>query len=302
MDVTAAQMLPGERLRQLLPAGRVTDAELPTLDTALSALLARCRQEWPDLDVPDTAFLAFLAERMPAGGPIVEALQSLHASDLYLACGCALRQAAAHAALERSYLGEVQSYVGRIDGSAAFVDEVRQRLRERILLSEANGRPRIAEYTGKGALGAWLRAVSVRLALDLRRGAVNAAAPGEEEDEPAKLSAPVGDPELDYLKIRYRNEYRAALSATLSALSPDERNVLRLHYLDGLSIDEIGLSYRVHRSTVARWIARARGRILEEVRRRLSNQLKVETEEVDSIMRLVQSQLDVSLRHFFTGG
>ena len=52
--------------------------------------------------------------------------------------------------------------MARIDSSSQFVDEVKQGLRERLLVGPP---PRIAEYSGSGPLGGWLRVVSVRLAI-----------------------------------------------------------------------------------------------------------------------------------------
>jgi RNA polymerase sigma-70 factor (ECF subfamily) len=103
------------------------------------------------------------------------------------------------------------------------------------------------------------------------------------------------DPELDFLKVRYRAEFRAAFYETLRNLGIDERNVLRFHYMDGLTIDEIGAAYGVHRATVARWLARAREDVLEKTRRALSERLKVDTQEAASVIALIQSRLEVSL-------
>ncbi len=71
-----------------------------------------------------------------------------------------------------------------------------------------------------------------------------------------------------------------------------------MHYLDGLNIDEIGASFRVHRSTVARWLAQARERILEETRKLLSSRLQIGRAEAESVIHLVQSQLDVSIYRY----
>ena len=83
--------------------------------------------------------------------------------------------------------------------------------------------------------------------------------------------------------------------ATLAALPADERTVLRMHYLDGLNIDRIGVVFNVHRATVARWIARTRDALLAETKRRLGERLRVTGRELASLMGLVQSQLDVSI-------
>ena len=53
---------------------------------------------------------------------------------------------------------------------------------------------------------------------------------------------------------------------------------------------------RVESSTVARWIARARERLLTLTREELTARLGLTPDELDSLLRLVRSQLDVSLR------
>ena len=259
----------------------------------LAAVIGRGERRWPGVKVDAAAFAAHVRAVLPPGAPLAASLEALHAEDLYLACGCAAADDKALQAFEAEFLPQVADYVGQIDRDPVFVDEVRQRLRERLFVpAEHGGRPRICEYTGRGALGAWLRVVAVRVALNLRRRAkATVSADGE---EPA-LRSPAPDPEVDYLKTRYGEEFRAAFRATLDTLSRDERNLLKLHYLEGLNIDEIGVAYHVHRATVARWLAQARERILEETRRQLAERLDAGSQDVDSVLALVRSQLDVSI-------
>ena len=71
--------------------------------------------------------------------------------------------------------------------------------------------------------------------------------------------------------------------------------LLRLHYIDTLSIDEIGELYHAHRATVARWIAKARDDIMVRTRSILIEQKGIPRSEYESVMLLIQSQLGVSL-------
>ncbi len=103
------------------------------------------------------------------------------------------------------------------------------------------------------------------------------------------------DPEIAYLKEHYRDEFRAAFVFALGTLSERERNVLRQHHIDGLTIDQLGTLYQVHRATAARWVAAARMTLLDQTRGRLVAKLGVAADEVDSIIRLVRSQLDISI-------
>ncbi len=81
--------------------------------------------------------------------------------------------------------------------------------------------------------------------------------------------------ELSLIKVHYRSEFKAAFEAALATLSSRERNVLRLHILDGLNIEQIGTLYKAHRATVARWIAASRKKIDEGTRRALADKLKL---------------------------
>jgi len=103
------------------------------------------------------------------------------------------------------------------------------------------------------------------------------------------------DPLLAALKSRYRDEFRDAFAETAAVLTDRERTLLRYRFLDGLSIDEIGVLYRVHRATVARWLAATRETLFEGTRTRLMSRLAVSDSEVDSVLRLIDSQLDASL-------
>src|SRR5205823_12308411 len=83
------------------------------------------------------------------------------------------------------------------------------------------------------------------------------------------------DPVLAQLKQRYRDEFGEAFRQAAAALTPRERTLLRYRFLDGLSIDEIGVLHRVHRATVARWIAAIREALFEATRERLGSRLAI---------------------------
>jgi RNA polymerase sigma-70 factor (ECF subfamily) len=102
------------------------------------------------------------------------------------------------------------------------------------------------------------------------------------------------DPLLAGVKQRYRDEFRIAFGEAAAQLTDRERTLLRYRFVDDLSIDEIGALYRVHRATVARWIAAIRESLFEGTRTRLMARLELDEPEVDSVLRLIDSQLDVS--------
>lgn len=294
---------PAPRSASLSPAFRAHCAprgiglpEDAALEPLLERVLATAREAWPGVALEPPAFMRHLAERVPSGdAPLPKVLEQWVCPDLYLACACAAQDPAALVHFGRLLHTAVPVAVGRLDPSPAFADEVEQRLRERMLVAGASGPARILKYSGLAPLQEWLKAAAYRDAVDMLR------AHGREQptDEPAaELEAIGADPELAYLKDHYRAHFRSAFEQALETLSARDRTVLRLHLLEGLNIDSIGAMYGVHRATVARWMAAGRGQLLERTRQGLGERLKLSGEELDSILRLVVSRLDLSIGGF----
>jgi RNA polymerase sigma-70 factor, ECF subfamily len=247
----------------------------------MDEFLRRGRAAWPELDLPDEVARAHFA-----GKP------SDHAEDLYLACACALGHPAALAAFEERHLAQVKVFLGRMKPAPSLVDEVKQALRVRLLVAPPGEVPRIAEYAGRGTLTSWVRVAAIRLAIDLLKQS-GATAPGGEDELLDQIGG--GDPELEAIKERYREQVNAALRDAFAALSAEQRNLLRLSYRDGRSIDEIGALLGAHRSTAARGIAEARDAILAGAQRLLGERLRLTPSELESLVRLLRSQLHLSV-------
>ncbi len=75
--------------------------------------------------------------------------------------------------------------------------------------------------------------------------------------------------------------------------------MLRLYFLDGLSIDRIAAVYAVHRATAARWVARGREALLRGTQEVLGQRFRLDQAEVESLVGIVRSQLDVTLSSLF---
>lgn len=118
--------------------------------------------------------------------------------------------------------------------------------------------------------------------------------PVEDDELLQRIEAP-GNLALDHAKGLYRQEFKRAFEGALQALPDRQRTLLRQHYVDGLTIDELGSLYRVHRSTAARLLVRARLLVLEATRTRMMADLHVQSQDVDSIIRMIQSQVDINL-------
>jgi RNA polymerase sigma-70 factor (ECF subfamily) len=62
-----------------------------------------------------------------------------------------------------------------------------------------------------------------------------------------------------------------------------------------VTIDVLAAEHGVHRATAARWLADARTAVHDRTRVELARSLGAATHEADSIIRLVEGRLDVSL-------
>jgi RNA polymerase sigma-70 factor, ECF subfamily len=263
------------------------------LETSLRTFDAAGRSAWAGIVLSAEAFVAHAATHLGGEADPVSALARLHAGDLFLACACAQGATGALAAFESAFLARVPRLVARIDGSAAFADDVAQEIREAFLLPGGRARTGIAGYSGRGALANYLRIIALRIALRLRgeRG------PGTASEERLREveSSSTGDPEFDYLKIRYRPAYESAFQSALMALTDHDRLLLRLQYVDGLKLDAIAALYRMHRSTAVRWRAKIRRTLLETTRQRLRESIHLTDSEFESLFHLVRSEMHVSL-------
>jgi RNA polymerase sigma-70 factor (ECF subfamily) len=261
-----------------------------SLRAILDRLLSEARARRPELAVTDAQFLAHIKAQLPDGADPAQALAGLHAADLYLACALALGDPRAVALFETELLPEIEKAVAPIDRSRDFVDEVKQILRERLLSGE---RPRIVDYAGRGPLGAWLRMAATRSALNLRRQAKNRrSAEVRREAEAARVGL---DAEVQLLRKRYGRQVKSAIQRAMTRLDGEERRLLKLHYLDGVSLQQIGHDRQVDRSTASRWVAAARVRLLTETRLELERMLRLGPASMDSLLGALGSELDVSL-------
>lgn len=65
--------------------------------------------------------------------------------------------------------------------------------------------------------------------------------------------------------------------------------------VDGLSLDQLARTEAVHRATAARRLQKVRAQVVSSVRRLLTARLKLSPSELESLVRLARSQLDLSL-------
>lgn len=280
-----------------LPAGVSVEASaLPALGARLYELYAAGKAGLPHVELTAARFAEHLAEHLDADLPVLEALARLHAADLYLALGCLTRSDRAIAAFEAGYMPAARGALGRMNLPDADAEEVLQSLREKLLVGAPDRPARIAEYAGRGELKGWLAAAAVRMALNRLRNRKREVL--LDEDELLEVPASSDDPEVERIRALCQAEFRLAFQAAAGALEPRERVLLRYHFIDGLTIDDLAALHRVHRATAARWLAAARRRLADGTRAQLARRLALGASELESLLRVVRSQLDLSIRQY----
>ena len=214
--------------------------------------------------------------------------RALHIDDLHLACACARGDRAALRAFDQSYTASVRRTLRRAGVPETIVDDVLGDLPMRLFTAADGGVPQIHGYTGRGDLGAWARSVALHGALKLLRRA-RKQVPFDDGVE----DVPLVDPELVHLRELYASSLGELLRVAFAALEPAERAILRQYYRHGLTIDDLGRMHGVHRVTAARRVKHARESLVGAVRARAREQLEIDTESVDSVLRLCGSRLAV---------
>ncbi|MBS2018042.1 MAG: sigma-70 family RNA polymerase sigma factor [Deltaproteobacteria bacterium] len=262
-------------------------------DAKLAALVAKGREAWPKVTLASEVFRAHVVRHVASDA----ALEALHVADLYLACALTGGDRAAQAYFEEAFMARVPEYVLRVRVERDVVDEVQQKLRETLLMAGEGRAPKIAEYSGKGALGGWVRVAAVRTALNHvrdRKAGVAGASRSLTDD-----LAVAGDPELAFVKEHAHELFADAFKRVLAGLDANERTILRLHYIDGLTMDQLAHLYKTPRSTIARRVADARQQILASTEALLEDEKRLTPSAVASVIRQAKSQLDVTITRLF---
>jgi RNA polymerase sigma-70 factor (ECF subfamily) len=282
----------GRALAAAAPSGRPAPPSPEAIAPAVEEAVRRARAAWPKLDVDLGGFFAHVGARLPDEGDWAQAIGGLAVEDLYLAFACARNDGAALRAFERELAGELAAAFEKLRIPDARRDDAKQRLWEKLFVG--NPSPRILEYSGRGRLRFWFRVTVLRALLDEVRAQKRR---HEVQDEDLLLGAASAEanPEIEHLKRVYRREFSTAFEDAVRALSPEERNVLRSTYTESMTIDQIAAAFGIHRATAARRVNAAKESLLRETRRRLSERLSLSSRELDSVFRLIESRLHISV-------
>ncbi len=279
--------------RDALCAAANRDLDASVLQQA-EAAYAAATAKWPRLTVDPVEIGRAIGDAIQTAADPAQAIEGLHVDDLLLVVACVAGQRPALAELDR-HLDRLRPGLARMGLVEDRLEDFLQETRLRLLAAEADRPPRICSYQGRAELRAWLKVVVVRDAVRaVRRD-------GKHSPTDAEIDAlmdPAGDMEVAALKERYAEVFRESFAAALETLSSRDRNVLRFHLVEGLSIDELGAMYRVHRATAARWLVRIRESLFAATRAQMVERLTTSHRDFDSVMRLIHSRMNASIgRH-----
>jgi DNA-directed RNA polymerase specialized sigma24 family protein len=243
----------------------------------------------------------------------------IHAEDLFLVAAALFGDCVAEAKLRRIHRPVLAGCLRQLEVSTATLEEIERRLWDAALVGDDGGPPRLAGYSGRGALARWVGIAAQRIALKMRRQGTTPVAPREAaapeatreasdeasddasaeagkralDSATAQSDALAADPELAIIKGKVGGEFQGALTRALGSLEDRERMIYRLHLVDGMAIEMLAKVYRVSHATIARWLVKARDSVIRETQRLLREEMKLSPAEFESVTALVVSQLDL---------
>ncbi|MDY7225072.1 sigma-70 family RNA polymerase sigma factor [Hyalangium rubrum] len=278
------------------PGRPSTPSHLAEFENLLRGAWETGQSPWPGVLVPAEVFVRHLARLLPevSDAPsLSETLGQLTLEDLYLACACVHGVPDATDVLERNYLARLPAVLAYLRLPSPLLEDLCQMVRIHLLLGTSESGPRLADYTGRGALLSWMRVIAARMALRLGPQA------RETPDENVlaaleSLQSPDPDAELDLIKRRYRPMFLQAIREAFDALSSEQRHLLRLHFVDRLPTTRMAPLFGVDQSTVSRWIKAARQAVYEDTKRLLKGRLRLSSREFESLTAAIDSHLDLS--------
>ncbi len=259
------------------------------LERVLSERHAEAVAQHGDLGLQPGRWLDALVDHLSAEEDLLAQLRAIHACDLFLARACLDGLAVALSRFDALLVHEVRAAGRTVRATDDLVDGVTQHLRASLLAGE---RPALSRFAGRGDLRGFVRIGVVRELLRLM-GRQKREAPADEVAL-AELG-PRLDPELERFRTAYRDDFAVCFRQALAALAPRDRTVLRMNTFEKLSIDKIGALFDVHRATAARWLERIKADLAADTEERLAARLGVSDTEVESIIRLVRSEVHVSM-------
>lgn len=242
-----------------------------------TAVVARALERWPGLAAHDAPVPALTEDG--AQGAIDRA------AEVYLTRACASGDCAAIRAFEAEFFPEVRACHAQIRPSGLGVDELEQRIREKLFANKA-----IARFSGKGDLRRWLRVLTTRLIFDHIRS-IHPAVPLEDHLLPDAVASTT---DATLAKAELRTEIRVALREAFAALT-DRQKLLLQAEIRGTPLSALAATYQVSVRSLQRWVRDAHDALLAGFRGALGRRLQIAPGELSSVLAFARSQLRSAL-------
>ncbi len=214
-------------------------------------------------------------------------LDSLYAADLVLACACSEGNAAAWDFFMTRFRPELYRAGRAIAGESAGRELADSLYAELYGLREVEGRRKslFDYFLGRSKLTTWLHAILAQRHVDgirrarrtepLAEGEAGERSCAAQRSSRANSSGNSAASSPDPDRNRYLAILQAVLTAALDALEPRDRLRLAYHYVEGLTLAEIGRLVGEHESTVSRKLERTRREIGKHVEGALRQEKKL---------------------------
>ncbi len=244
-------------------------------------------------------FVGFIAEKFQRGLIPLASAESIQIHDLWIAMACTYADPKALQIIEERVFARLPGALRRTGKGESDIEDELQTLREKLFVGAPGRAPKIGEYHGLGRLFSWVRISAIRASQNQTRKHHREVR--VEGDELWEQLLPAGDSQLEFLKERYQDSFRQALAGAVGSLSDRDRLLLRQHFVEGVPSGMLATLYQVHRATVSRWIVLAQESLLAATRARLLDDLEVSHEELESVLRLIQSQFETGITDLLVG-
>lgn len=207
--------------------------------------------------------------RLPPDDELDRYYDSLHLTDLALACACAMGKDSAWDHFVSEFRPAMYRAADAMDPSGGAREVADALYAELFGLREKDGiRQSLFRYFhGRSSLATWLRSVVAQRFVDRHRQSKRLEPLPDEDVRPA-MTPKSESPNPD--RARYVAAFRAVLAAAIAALAPRDRLRLACYYAQEMTLAQIGKLTREHEATVSRQLARTRRDVRSDVERRLA--------------------------------
>lgn len=264
-------------------------------DDALQAAFDAGRAAYPTLALTSAAFRDWAADHLPE-----DVDPTKLAADNVLVAACVMGAPGAAKAFVDGPLREAEPSIARVLPDPAAREEALQDLAVHLLTPGPVDPdvPRLANYEGRAPLRAWVRMVATRRALRRARGQTRLVS----FEAVAFDKAADHDPEISMLRRAHGAAIAAIFREAVASVGDEDRTLLRLHYVQGLTLAELAALHKTSRSSLHRRLESVRDVLFERIAALVRARLKLSDTQQGSMLRIFHSDLKDELSRLLKEG